>query len=632
MARAEQFKRLLLMSVLLVAALCGLGYRLVDLQVWRHKELGEAARNNTERTFIREPRRGDIRDVRGTQLATSIFVKTVIADPTIIGTNITVRLAVARTLAPLLEKSAADLFKDLTPVPKFNAYGVLKTNAYALLKSRVTFEKWEEIKTAMRHADLGVDETTLTNKLLKAYYRGVHTAAISTARADDQLRIYPNAALAAHVLGYVGVEEKESPIGAYRSTTGRDGIELVLNQPLTGVQGWLTTETDKRKNELAWAREQNVPSMPGRNVCLTLDAGVQLIVESELAEAWKEHTPISVSCIVVRPKTGEVLAMATLPNFNPNNVGATPVDARRNRMIADTAEPGSTFKIVVISGGLNEKLVTLRDPIDCEHGKFIFHGKPLKDHEAYGILSVEDVVAKSSNIGSAKVGIRLGEQRLYDYIRNFGFGARTGLPLPGEVNGILHPVKKWDGLAISRIPMGHAMTCTPMQMVMAMCAVANNGVLMRPMLIDRLEDDRGQVVTKYSPQPAHRVVSEETAKTLVVALKKVVSKDGTAELAQMKNYTVAGKTGTATKVEHGQYVNKYFSSFIGFFPADDPELCISVVFDEPKHGYYGGKTAAPVFKRIAERSAAYLKIKPDRGPDVSPLAGDQKPFTTAKKD
>jgi cell division protein FtsI/penicillin-binding protein 2 len=311
--------------------------------------------------------------------------------------------------------------------------------------------------------------------------------------------------------------------------------------------------------------------------------------------------------------------MATLPNFDPNVLLGTTPETRRNRVITDIAEPGSTFKIVVVSGALNESLVRLADVFDCEGGHFIYAGRQLHDHEAWGPLSVQGIIMKSSNIGAAKIGIKMGEDRVYKYIRDFGFGESTGLPLPGEVSAKLFvpPVKKWSKLSIARIPMGQGISVTRMQMVMAMCAIANKGELMRPMLVERLEDRDRNVVAQYSPQRVRQVIGQDTAKLMVQALKTVVSPEGTAPKAALDHYTAAGKTGTAEKVENGQYVHKYFSSFIGFFPADNPELCISVTMDEPKKGYYGGQTAAPVFKQIAERAANYLNIRPEDGDPAS---------------
>ncbi len=307
-------------------------------------------------------------------------------------------------------------------------------------------------------------------------------------------------------------------------------------------------------------------------------------------------------------------------------------DARRDRVMTDLMEPGSTFKIVVVSGALNEGAVRLTDTFDCEQGHFAFAGRVLHDHEPIGVLTAENIITKSSNIGAAKIGIRLGQDRLYDYARDFGFGQRTGIPLPGETRGILYPVKDWTKVSIAQIPMGQGIAVTRLQMIMAMSTLANDGWLMRPMLVNRLEDRNGNVVQQIPPQRVHQVVSESADKRMVEALKTVVSPEGTAPGAAMKDYTVAGKTGTAQKVENGTYAeHKFVSSFIGFFPADNPQLCISVVMDEPKEGYYGGQVCGPVFKEIAERCASYLNISPDKNPEPAVAAargGRRFPFGT----
>jgi cell division protein FtsI/penicillin-binding protein 2 len=302
--------------------------------------------------------------------------------------------------------------------------------------------------------------------------------------------------------------------------------------------------------------------------------------------------------------------MATLPSFNPNDLpkGAPP----RNRVITDVPEPGSTFKIVVVSAALNERLVTLEDRFDCERGRFVYGGRVLQDTGRHEVLTVEEIIKHSSNIGAAKVGLRLGQQRMHDYMRAFGFGARTGIPLPGEAAGTVHPLNRWSKLSITRVPMGHEVAATPLQMMMAMSAVANGGRLMRPMLVDRLTDHEGQVVFKNYPQQVRQAVSEQAARDMAAALKSSVSTNSTGRRAILEHYTVAGKTGTARKVVDGQYTrDKHYSSFIGFFPADDPELCVGVFLDEPQRGYYGGEAAAPVFQRIASRAAKYLAIPPE---------------------
>jgi cell division protein FtsI/penicillin-binding protein 2 len=312
---------------------------------------------------------------------------------------------------------------------------------------------------------------------------------------------------------------------------------------------------------------------------------------------------------------------------------------RRNRVITDPMEPGSTFKIVVVSGALNDGIVTLNEIFDCEHGAFVFAGRRLHDHDkTCGLLPVEKIITKSSNIGAAKIGIKMGGRRLYDYMCDFGFGARTGIPLPFESPGISHRLEKWSKVSIAQIPMGQGVSVTRLQMVMAMSAIANNGRLMRPLLVSRLEDRDGRTVVQYRPEMVRQVVSEATAQQMVQALKTVATKEGTAEKAALEDYTVAGKTGTAQKTIEGvagYAPEKFISSFIGFFPADKPELCISIVMDEPKQGHYGGLTAAPVFRDFAAAAANYLNIRPDRTnapPQLAsagnPLAGSR-PYPSA---
>jgi cell division protein FtsI/penicillin-binding protein 2 len=610
MAKRLQFRRLLLLAVLLGAAFAGLGYRLVDLQVVRHDELIAKAQQNTQRVFLREPRRGDILDAKGNLLATSVFVKTVCADPALVGNR---QAEVARALAPLLQMNEAELCQRLLPRLRQNDKGGTVTNHYVVLKRKVPVETWEKIQAAMGALSFGPEERNWT-KAERAFYRDLRQKAILADPVDDQLRVYPNQTLAAHALGYTGMDERDVDGTHILETAGKDGVELTMNSKLSGVRGWRVTETDRQRHELVPRRDQDVEPRDGLNVVLTIDSVIQHTVELALAEAMEKHTPISIAGLVIRPRTGEILALATLPNFDPNNPGAAPADARRNRVISDVMEPGSTFKIVVVSGALNEQAVRLTDAFDCEHGHFAYAGRVLHDHEAYGVLSVENIITKSSNIGAAKIGIKLGDHRLYDYIRSFGFGVRTGIPLPGEVSGIAHPVKNWSKVSVAQIPMGQGIAVTRLQMTMAMCAIANNGCLMQPMIVSRLEDRDHNVVAKYYPQRVRQVISEATARQMVAALKTVVSSNGTAPKAALEHYTAAGKTGTAQKVEGGVYVHgKYVSSFIGFFPADNPELCISIVMDEPKEGYYGGQVAAPIFKQIAESAANYLNLRPENG-------------------
>lgn len=607
MTNKQQIRRALLLLLFLGAAFVGLGYRLVDLQVLRHDELSAKAEQNTQREFWQAPRRGDILDVKGNILATSIAVKTVCADPSLIGNF---RPYVARALAPLLDTSEAALTQRLTPRISRTTSGELVTNGlqYVRLAKNISEATWQRISDTMANLPLGLDEKKLSRND-RGFLRNLRLHSIFS--EPDQQRIYPNGALASQVIGFPATEETQVGGHYISKIVGRDGIELAMQKALSGVAGWKVTETDRHHRELVALRDEDVHARDGLNVVLTIDAAVQHFVETALADAVQKHTPKSITGIVMRPRTGEILAMVSLPNYDPNQPN-TISPATRDRAITDWMEPGSTFKIVVVSGALNNGVVKLTDQFDCENGVFFYAGRHLHDAESHGILSVKGVITKSSNIGAAKIGIKLGAQNLYDYAWNFGFGQRTGIPLPGESRGSLPLVKDWSKVSIAQIPMGQGVAVTRLQMLYAMAAIANDGWLMRPMLVSRLQERDGSVVQQYKPERVRPVVTEATSRQMIEALKTVPTKDGTAPTAAMKDYVVAGKTGTAQVAENGHYApGKYIASFIGFFPADDPQICISVVMNEPKDGHYGGQVCGPVFRDIAERCASYLNIPPD---------------------
>ena len=530
---AMQIRRLCIFTCCLLGGFAFLGHRLVDLQVHQHERFAGEARNNTERTFLRKPKRGDIRDVRGNLLATSKLVHNVCADPEMLGTNY---FEVALHLAPHLEMTVPELAEKLRPRVVYLTNQTAIPVRWVSLKKKVETEHWEKIREAMRQVNFGIDESALSRTQRAAYDRIRRNAVFSE---PDELRYYPSGTLAAHVLGYVGLHEGTNAQGRVIETRGKDGLEFALNSVLTGVNGWRQTETDSRRRELVLFREQDVAPRAGLNAILTIDGGIQHIVEDEIAQAAAKHTPVSISCTVVRPRTGEIVALASLPTFDPNDPGSGTPDQRRNRIITDLAEPGSTFKVMVIAAALHERVVSLTDTFDCENGRFMFAGRPLHDDHPFDVITVERIIAKSSNIGAAKIGILLGKQRLYEYIRAFGFADPSGILLPGEVRGIFRPVNRWNGLSITRIPMGHEVACTQLQMVMAMAAVANGGVLMRPKIVDRLVDDEGAEVVKYQPEEVRRVISREAAAKMVQALKVAVSTNGTATKAKLAYYTAA---------------------------------------------------------------------------------------------
>ena len=610
--RRQQFIRVLALLGLVVLAFVGLGFRLMDLQVWRHEELVKLAEKKTLQTTWHPAKRGDILDANRYQLATSVFVKTICADPSLIGGQQSV---VARAIAPLLGMNEADLYQRLVPRVARNSKGGTVTNGlhYVRLQKNVTDETWQKIQTTMSQLTFGVDEKKLS-KANRTFLRGLRSGAVFTEPVDDQLRVYPNGPLAAHVLGFTGTAENTNHTA---ELAGIGGIENFFDDKLRGASGWRVTGSDSRGKELVALRDEDVQAQSGLNVVLTIDAAIQHIVESALTNAMEKHAPQSITGIVMRPRTGEILAMATLPTFDPNDLRTINTNTEPNRVISDVMEPGSTFKTLVISGALNEHVVKLTDSVFCENGVLHYAGITLHDSEGhhFGNLTVQQVLQKSSNIGAAKIGMQLGADKLYEYMQEFGLGAFTGIPLPHEASAknFVHPLK--GKYSIAQIPMGQGVAVTRLQMAMAFGAIANGGVLMHPMLVKRLEDSSGKVVQQYEPQSVRRVVTDATAKEMVEALKTVVSKDGTAPLAAITNYTVAGKTGTAQKVVDGKYASdRFVVSFIGFFPADNPQVCISIVMDSPKEGgrAFGGALCGPIFSEIGKRCASYLHIPADQ--------------------
>jgi cell division protein FtsI/penicillin-binding protein 2 len=607
------------LAILMVFAFGTVVYRLVQLQVLWRDRLRAAAKDNTRRVIAREPRRGEIRDIRGNLLATSVYVKTVCADPFFAGTN---QLQIARALAPLLQTNEAFVFERLLPrVIRLDTNNQPVIDRHVVLKRRVRLEDWDKIEQALTNLSFGVDESKLKPKE-KLYFSRVRHRAIFF--EEDQLRLYPSSNLAAHVVGYLGTVTKATPAGEVNETVGQTGIERLLDKRLRGVRGWRRMEIDKSRREMVNFRQEDVAPQAGQHVVLTIDAGLQHIVETELAKGWTNNRPESISAIVVRPKTGEILAMGCYPSYDANQPGASAPENLRNRMIRDCIEPGSTFKIVVVSGALNDHLITLNDIYDCENGAFRHGKRLLRDHHAYGLLSVEEVIAKSSNIGAAKIGMKMGPERLFHYVKQFGFGDHTGITLPGEQGGLVNSLKRWNEYSITSVPMGHEISTTQLQMVMAMSAIANGGKLMRPVIVDHLVDEQNRVLVKVPPQPVRQVVSPEAARLMVQALKRVTTTNGTAKKAALEDHLVAGKTGTAQKSGEGGvgYISgKFLASFIGFFPADDAELCISVWLDDPSiGGHQGGAVAAPVFHEIATRAANHLNMAPSVRPEPREVA------------
>jgi cell division protein FtsI/penicillin-binding protein 2 len=357
----------------------------------------------------------------------------------------------------------------------------------------------------------------------------------------------------------------------------------------------------------------------GKNIRLSIDMSLQSILEEEIDKTFKEYKPETVTGIMLDPKTGEVLAMANRPCFNPNEPGKAEPEQMKNRAIIDMVEPGSTFKIVVAAGALNEGTVNEKTSIFCENGRFLYGGKILKDHHGYGDMNVHEILVKSSNIGSAKLAMLMGGDKYYDYVRKFGFGDRHGIELPGEIGGLVHPPARWDKLTITRMPMGHSVAVTPLQITMGMSVIANGGHLMAPHIIKSVEDLDGTKILEKAPKVVREVVPEKTARFIANALVGVTQPGGTATYARVNGFEVAGKTGTAQKVsaKGGYAAGKYVVSFVGFMPAEDPRFVCLIMVDDAKIASnlnYGGQIAAPVFSRVGEKAARHFDLTPTLPP------------------
>jgi cell division protein FtsI/penicillin-binding protein 2 len=586
-------------------------WRLLDLQVNRADYYKAIA---TEKHCARQTiyaRRGLVTDRNGVPLASNEPVKTVVVDASVVK-HASEPLSKRKNSARVAAKAAGrdENSVDLVVVKRLEVLEELLSRHLQLpapqVRALLAREKWDATEGKNRPSPYIVIKREVPEQVADALRSEAATKGVrGLVFEQDSVRVYPNGNMLCHVVGFVNRENK-----------GVEGVERSMEDWLKGHDGFRYGEHDRTGKEMVAFRRMERPPRDGASVKLTVDMVLQDIVESELDAAVKQFRPKMITCIVMRPSTGEVLAMANRPHYDLNQRDGVPDEARKNRAIMDMIEPGSTFKVVTTAAALDCKLVRPDTSIYCENGHFMYGGTTLHDsHHGYGDLTVNDIVVKSSNIGVAKLGLRLGEQRLYEYIKRFGFGDRTGIQLPGEIGGIVHPPHNWSKISITHIPMGHEVGATPMQVINAMCTIANRGRMVTPQIISSIDDASGTTLATYPPVEMRQVVPADVAEPLVSALKEVVSKKGTAPLAHVPGFEVAGKTGTAQKTspgggyEHGKYV----VSFAGFLPADKPELCALVIMDEPIPGntpYYGGYIAGPVFSKIAVRAARHLNLVP----------------------
>ncbi|HYH05854.1 MAG TPA: penicillin-binding transpeptidase domain-containing protein [Thermoanaerobaculia bacterium] len=535
--------------------------RLVQVQLVRHDHYVARAQKQQELTLALNPVRGSIRDAKGRVLAESVAAESIYADPQ----AITNRRAVAKALAGV---------KGIGLTARELEHKLRGNNSFAWVARQLPLEVTSEAKKL---------------KLPGIYFLEAHR------------RSYPRAALAANVIGYIGLDGN-----------GLAGIEQKFDDRISGTPGKVTLLRDARRGfYLVGGDGANAPR-DGHHVVLTIDSVIQFIAERALQKAVTERRASGGSVIVMDPNDGSILAMASAPTFDPNRFREFSPVAWRNRNVQDVYEPGSTFKIVTAAAGLEERLVTPSQVIDCGNGAITIANITINEHDGhrYGLLSFEDVIVNSSNVGTVRVALTLGEQRLYDWVRRFGFGERTGLTLPGEEGGLLRPTQKWTAVSPASISIGQEIGVTPLQITRAMGAVATGGMLVEPRIVQKVVDDAGNTIYEPARNAPRRVMSEKTAAVMNEILKNVVTR-GTGSNAALAEHVVAGKTGTAQKAGRGGYmVGHYVGSFGGYVPADQPRLVMLVVIDEPRGEHYGGAVAAPVFKEIAEATLRYMGVAP----------------------
>jgi cell division protein FtsI (penicillin-binding protein 3) len=541
-------------------------FRLIYLQMIKHDQYAGLA---AEKHVIKQPifaERGTILDANNEVLAHNVPVETVVAD--------------ASRLNDV--DATVDLVSNELKLPRGEVSEKLHTDRrYIVLKRKV----------AKANAD------SLRQKLRAKNLRGIYFE-------QDATRIYPNGTMLCHVIGFTDFDHK-----------GIQGVEGSLDQYLHGQDGYRYIEHNRAGQEIVLYRGQERAPRNGYQVHLTVDLNLQNIVENEIDAAMREYSPKKATIILMRPQTGEILAMANRPAFDLNQRSEAKPEQMKNRAICDMMEPGSTFKIVAAAAALNEHKFGLDSYIFCENGVWNYGGTPLHDHAAFSDLSVKDILVKSSNIGAAKMGVTLGDQKFYEYIRRFGFGDRTGVELPGEIPGLIRAPSSWSKISITRIPMGHEIGVTPLQMTAAMCAIANGGKLMTPRIVKSITTADGKTVSTLKPIALRQVITPQTANQIGTALRGVVSDRGTAAAAAVPGFTIAGKTGTAQKVgPHGGYEKgKEVVSFCGYLPAENPQFVGLVVLDDAQtkpEQNYGGTVAGPIFSRIAEKAARYLDLEP----------------------
>ncbi len=549
--------------LMLVVLLCGFGgilFRLVNLQVLQAAELTARADRQHQKSVTFEGARGTVTDRHGKVLAMNVEVPSVFGVPTALESP----SATARSLSPVLHVRREELERKLR-----------QDRSFVWLARKVEPEQGQRLER------LSLD--------------GIGVVM-------EGRRYYPKGSLLAHVLGFAGMDGQ-----------GLEGLERRYEPLLRGEKRVTILQRDALGRTVFPKGLAEKPPSQGHTLTLTIDEVIQYIAEKELEDAVSRNHAKAGTIIVMEPQTGAILAMAVSPRFDPNAVAALTPDRWRNRALTDTYEPGSTMKVIVAAAALEDKVMMPGTMLFGENGRMVVANTTIHDHEKMGWMTFAQMVQKSSNIGAAKTGMALGEQRLYHYLQSFGFGMRTDIDLPGEVGGLLKAPREWGRRSLASISMGQEIGVTPLQMISAVSAIANNGVLMKPYVVSEIRDQKGVLLKEQVPQVKRRVISPDTARTLTTILEGVVT-SGTGTKAAIPGFRVAGKTGTAQKIDprNGTYsATQFVGSFVGYVPAEAPRLAMIVVIDEPQGEAWGGVVSAPVFRRVGEQVLNYLGVSRD---------------------
>ena len=574
MRRSSQrnLRRLTAAKILFAVIFLAVGGRAIQLQLWEGERLMRLGQRQHLKEWIVLPKRGAVFDRSGDPLALSMESQSVYARPH----RIQDATRLTRTLGQILNLPVAEVKQKIASEKPF-----------VWLKRQVSSAEAEKIQ-ALNMDGIGM------------FY--------------EPNRYYPQGQLAGQLIGFVG-----------RDSEGLEGLELKYNDYIRGEAGSSIAERDALGRRVLVQGIEGLHIPPGSDIHLTLDTSIQYIAEKELeASVVKYHAKAGVA-IVVEPFTGEVLALANYPSFNPNNYAKQSPEQRRNRAITDSFEPGSTFKTILAAASLEEGVVGKDDLFYCEMGKYPYAGKVIHDTHPYGWLPFSKILQVSSNIGFTKVAEKVKKDRYHRYIEKFGFGQLTGIDLPGEVPGLVRKPESWSAIDLATHAFGQGISTTPLQLIMAYAAIANGGFLMRPYVTRRVLAPNGEVVLENQPHVVRRVISEKTAKLLASMLQDVTNEGGTGVMANVEGFEVAGKTGTAQKADavHGGYAaKKRVGSFVGFVPANNPRLVALVLIDEPEVNVYGGIVAAPVFRNIAQGALRRLAVAPDKASPL-PVAGSE---------